>query len=354
MPVSRRAFLEGVTWGASAAVLTDGTAANAAPGVSLPRPLRSVLGARDWLNTEPLTADDLRGKVVLVNFWTYSCINVLRTLPYLRAWAERYRDCGLVVIGVHSPEFDFETDLANVREGVAANAVAHPVAIDSTHAIWRAFGNQAWPAFYFIGADGRVAKRVYGEGGYDRSERLIQRLLSDATGETIADPVAAVTGHGVEAPPDFANLRTPETYLGRARTTNFASAGGIRRDETKVYPARPPLALNHWSLTGRWRVTEAFAVPVEAAGRIAFRFHARDLHLVMGPAAVGRRVLFRVTVDGAAPGASRGVDVDEQGQGVMQASRMYQLIRTAGPIADRTFEIEFSGDAVRAYAFTFG
>lgn len=330
------------------------TAAFAAPAAGLSGPERSLLGARQWLNTPPLRAEDLRGKVVLVNVWTYSCINSLRALPYVRAWAEKYKDRGLVVVGVHTPEFGFEKDIGNVRRAAAALGVRYPVALDSDYAIWRAFDNQGWPALYFIGADGRVRETALGEGGYDRSERVIQRLLAETKGAPVASGIAAVAGQGPQAPPDERDLRSDETYVGYAKASNFDSPGGARDDAPSPYRGVSALPLNHWSLDGVWSIGGEYATATRPSGAIAFRFHARDLHLVMGPSVPGRPIRFRVTIDGAAPGADHGVDVDAEGRGSVQEPRMYQLVRQAGPVADRTFRIEFLDPGVRAYVFTFG
>ena len=331
-----------------------GRTAQADKTATLSGPQRSLLGARQWLNTPPLRAEDLRGKVVLVNFWTYSCINSLRPLPYVRAWAEKYKDRGLVVIGVHTPESGFEKDIANVRRASAAQGVSYPVALDSDYGVWRAFNNQAWPAFYFIGADGRVRRQMLGEGGYDKSERLIQELLSEANGVPVAGAIVPVAGKGPQVAPDERNLRSPETYVGAAQASNFASPGGMTADVATLYRPAPAMPLNHWSLAGVWTVGGEFGTLSKAPGRIAYRFHARDLHLVMGPSVQGRPVRFRVTIDGAPPGADHGVDVDPQGRGSVQEPRMYQLVRQTRPVADRTFEIEFLDPGARAYVFTFG
>jgi thiol-disulfide isomerase/thioredoxin len=334
--------------------LNIGTAAYAAATPSLPSPLASVLGARQWLNTPPLQPDQLRGRVVLVNFWTYSCINSLRVLPYLRAWAEKYKDRGLVVIGVHTPEFEFEKDVSNVSQAAGFLDVAYPVALDSDYGIWRAFENEAWPAFYFIGADGRVRKHVFGEGGYDRSEHLIQQLLSEANGWPVARDIAAVSGTGVQAAPDERDLLSPETYIGYRQARNFASPGGVSEDVPWLYKSIPALPLNHWSLAGNWTVGVEFASLNDPSGRISYRLHSRDLHLVLGGASQGKPIRFRVRIDGAAPGADHGFDVDAEGRGSVKEDRLYQLVRQAGPVRDRTFEIEFLDRGVRAYVFTFG
>ncbi|HEV2675400.1 MAG TPA: thioredoxin family protein [Aliidongia sp.] len=325
--------------------------ASAAPAPS--GPVGALFGARQWLNTPPLHPEDLRGKVVLVNFWTYSCINCLRVLPHVRAWAEAYKDRGLVVIGVHTPEFAFEKDVANVRRASIALGVGYPVAIDSDFAIWRAFGNQAWPALYFIGADGRIRQQVLGEGSYAESERLIQKLLSEA-GAPMGLDLAAVSASGAQAAADERDLRSDETYIGYGEARNFASPGGAKPDASSLYHAAPALPLNRWSLDGAWTVGREFATLDEAAGSITYRFHARDLHLVLAPPAQGRPVRFRVTIDGAPPGADHGADVDTEGWGLLQDDRLYQLVRQEGAITDRTFRIEFSEPGVRAYAFTFG
>lgn len=331
-----------------------GTTAFAAASRSLSDARRSLLGAGQWLNTQPLQAEDLRGKVVLVNFWTYSCINSLRALPYVRAWAEKYKDRGLVVVGVHTPEFAFEKDTANVRQATASLGVAYPVAMDSDRAIWRIFNNEAWPAFYFIGADGRVRHQVLGEGGYDQSERLIQTLLEEATGTHVTRDVVRVSGEGPEAAADQGDLRSPETYIGFAQGRNFASPGGVEEDAPKIYHTASVLSLNHWSMAGVWTIGGEFATLNNKSGRIAYRFHARDLHLVLGVSSRDHPIRFRVSINGAPPGADHGVDVDAAGWGTVREDRMYQLVRQTGPVTDRTFEVEFIDAGVRAYVFTFG
>ena len=332
-----------------------GTAAIAAPGLALSSPQRSLLQARPWLNTPPLRPEDLRGKVVLVNFWTYSCINSLRPLPYVRTWASKYKDRGLVVIGVHTPEFAFEKDPGNVRRALAELGVSYPVVLDSDYAIWRAYGNEAWPAFYFIGADGRVHKRVLGEGGYDQSERLLQKLLAEAKGRAVTDPIVPVAGQGPQAAPDWRDLGSGETYVGYAKATGFRSqGGGLARDKARAYRPAAQLSLNTWSLAGSWTVGGEFATLSGSPGAIAYRFHARDLNLVMAPPPGGRTVRFRVRIDGADPGPDHGFDTDAQGWGRLDAPRMYQLVRQTRAVADRTFEIEFLDAGARAYVFTFG
>jgi thiol-disulfide isomerase/thioredoxin len=315
---------------------------------------RALLGDRQWLNTPPLRAEDLRGKVVLVNFWTYSCINSLRALPYVRAWAEKYKDRGLVVIGVHTPEFGFEKVVDNVRRANAALGVGYPVAMDSDYAIWQAYGNEAWPAFYFTDAKGRVRRRVLGEGGYDQSERLIQRLLAEARHAPVDDGIASVVGIGPEAAADLKDLQSEETYVGYAKASNFASTEAIRRDVRRPYTAAPVLRPGQWSLAGPWTMGGEFATLNDAPGAIRFRFHARDLNLVMAPSAAGHPIRFRVTIDGAAPRADHGWDTDAEGRGSIQDPRMYQLVRQNGMVADRMFEIQFLDAGARAYVFTFG
>jgi thiol-disulfide isomerase/thioredoxin len=316
--------------------------------------LASLPRADEWLNSPPLTETDLRGKVVLVDFWTYTCINWLRTLPYVRAWAEKYRDKGLVVIGVHSPEFSFENNPDNVHWAVKALRVDYPVAVDSEHAIWRAFDNQYWPALYFVDSQGRIRHQNFGEGEYEQSEMIIRRLLAEAGGGGMADDLVSVDAGGLEAPADWSSLRSPENYVGYARTRGFASPEGAAPDKPRMYELPAGLRLNDWALSGDWTMKREAVALNKANGRIAYRFHARDLHLVMGPAVPGTNVRFRVLIDGQPPGAAHGSDVDEQGSGSATRQRLYQLIRQPKPIADRQFEIEFLDPGVQAFAFTFG
>jgi thiol-disulfide isomerase/thioredoxin len=314
----------------------------------------SLGGATGWLNSPPLTAAGLRGKVVLIDVWTYTCINWLRTLPYVRAWAEKYKNQGLVVIGVHSPEFGFEKNVDNVRRAAKAMRVDYPIALDSDFAIWRALNNEYWPALYIVDAQGRIRHHQFGEGNYEQSERIIQQLLAEAGNSGIGHDLVSVDPRGAEAPADWGNLKSPENYVGYERTENFASPGGAALDKGRVYAAPAKLKLNDWALSGDWTMQKGFTALNKANGRIAYRFHARDLHLVMGPATPGTPVRFRVLIDGKPPGAAHGVDVDDQGNGTVTEQRLYQLIRQPKPIADRQFEIEFLDSGAEAFAFTFG
>ena len=308
--------------------------------------------ATAWINSPRLTSESLVGKVVLVDFWTYTCINWLRTLPYVRAWSQRYKE-RLVVIGVHTPEFPFEHDLENVRRAVRDMKIDYPVAVDNDYGIWRAFDNNYWPALYALDGRGRVRYHQYGEGEYDRSERFIQRLLADAGAAGIPGDLVSVDAHGVEAPADVSNLRSAENYLGYQRTENFAS-GSPELNRRRLYSPPTRLGLNHWGLAGEWTVTGQAVGANAANGRIVYRFHARDLHLVMGPSRRDNPVRFRVAIDGRSPGAAHGLDVDEGGNGIATQQRMYQLIRQPAPIVDRQFEIEFLDGGVEAFSFTFG
>ncbi len=311
-------------------------------------------GATGWLNSPPLTAAGLRGKVVLVDFWTYTCINWLRTLAYVRAWAEKYKDEGLVVVGVHTPEFPFEQDEDNVREAAEDMTVEYPIALDSDYAVWRAFSNQYWPAVYIADAQGRIRHHHFGEGAYMECERVIQQLLREAGRDGISDDLVSVIPDGFEAQADWTHLESPETYLGYEQAQNFASLGRAELDEPRTYVVPDPLRLNHWALSGDWTIERRASVLNKPDGRIAFRFHARDVHLVMGPPARGTTVPFRVLVDGEPPGGDHGLDVDEQGHGRLSQQRLHQLIRQGGSITDRTFEIAFLAPGAEAYAFTFG
>jgi thiol-disulfide isomerase/thioredoxin len=316
--------------------------------------LPSLAGATGWLNSPPLTAAGLRGKVVLVDFWTYTCINWLRTLPYLRAWAQTYQDHGLVVIGVHTPEFDVEHDLDNVRRAVRDLGVDYPVAVDSDYAIWTAFDNHYWPALYVVDAQGQVRHHRFGEGGYQQVEMILRKLLTEAGAGGIDQDLVSVDAGGVEAPADWDSLWSPENYLGYERTENFASPDGAVLGTRQVYAVPARLRLNHWAVAGDWTVNRQAIVLNAPDGRIAYRFHARDLHLVMAPTAPGSPIRFRVLLDGQPPGAAHGVDIDDQGNGTLTEPRLYQLVRQPGPIGERTFEVSFLDPGVQAYAFTFG
>jgi len=323
-------------------------------GVSRAEPFRELSPRKAWINSPPLRPSDLAGKVVLVNFWTYTCINSLRPLPYVRAWAKKYADRGLVVLGVHTPEFSFEHELPRVRQAVAEQSVRHPVVLDNDFSIWRSFDNSAWPAFYFVDAQGRVRHQRLGEEDYARSEQVIQDLLGEARGERITDPIKPVAGQGAQAAPDWPDIASPETYAGYAKAQNFAGRDRLHRNATALYDAPARLPANGWSLSGLWDIQSEYAAAAEVNAAIAFRFHARDLHLVMGPGADERPARFRVRLDGARPGADHGTDIDADGWGELVAARMYQLIRQTGPIRDRTFEIQFQGAGPRSYCFTFG
>jgi thiol-disulfide isomerase/thioredoxin len=316
--------------------------------------LPSFAGATGWLNSPPLTPAGLRGKVVLVNFWTHTCINWLRQLPYVRAWAGKYSGQGLVVVGVHTPEFDVEHDLDNVRRGVTDLRVDYPVVVDNDYAIWSAFDNHYWPALYFADAQGQIRHHHFGEGEYQQSEMVLQQLLAEAGSADPGHELVSVDARGVEVAADWDNLWSPENYLGYERTENFASPDGAALDTPNLYAAPSSLRLNHWALSGDWTVKRQAIVSNQAEGRIAYRFHARDLHLVMGPAARGTPVRFRVRLDGQPPGAAHGGDVDDQGNGTVTEPRLHQLIRQPGPITDRTFDISFLDPGVQAYSFTFG
>jgi thiol-disulfide isomerase/thioredoxin len=311
-------------------------------------------GATGWQNSEPLTAAGLRGKVVLVDFWTYTCINWLRTLAYVRAWAEKYKDHGLVVVGVHTPEFPFERDPDNVRQAVKDMNVWYPIALDSDYEVWRAFSNRYWPAVYIVDAEGRIRHHQFGEGGYDECERGVQQLLHEAGVEGIPDDLVSLRPDGFEAQADWTNLRSPETYLGYSQGQNLSARGDAQIGVASTFEAPDTLMLNHWALSGEWTIESGKSMLNGEEGRVAFRFHARDVHLVMSPPARGTSVPFRVFLDGEPPGASHGLDVNEEGHGTLDQQRLYQLIRQPGSIADRTFEILFLGEGAEAYVFTFG
>ena len=316
--------------------------------------LPSFDGATGWLNSPPLTTADRQGKVTLVNFWTYTCINWLRQLPYLRAWAGKYADHSLAVIGVHTPEFGFEHELANVRRAVDDMRIDYPVALDNDYAVWSAFDNHYWPALYFADAQGRIRHHHFGEGEYQQSEMVIQQLLTEAGTTDHDHELVSVEARGAEAPADWATLRSPENYTGYERTENFAPPGGILPGQPHHYTPPAELRLNHWALAGDWTIQEEAARLDTADGRIACRFQARDLNLVMGPAAPGTLTRFRVLLDGQPPGPDHGTDVDDHGSGTLAEQRLYQLVRQHGPVTERTFQITFPDPGAEAYAFTFG
>jgi cytochrome c biogenesis protein CcdA/thiol-disulfide isomerase/thioredoxin len=344
-----------------AAVLAA-SAADTLPALDDEGPMPELDGAVAWLNSPPLTTKSLRGKVVLIDFWTYSCINCLRALPYVEGWAAKYKDAGLVVIGVHTPEFAFEKERSNVEKAVRELKITYPVALDNDYRIWQAFNNEYWPAHYFVDGKGRIRYHHFGEGKYDESQRAIEELLkengaqlsSSATTSVAMSAPIGVAATGAEAAPDSADVRSPETYVGYHRAEHFASTEPIARDSKHSYTPQPRLSLNQWALSGSWKVGEESAVLQTAPGKIIFRFHARDLHLVLGTSKDGKPVRFTVKLDGTPPGDDHGVDTDGNGSGTVQDHRLYQLIRQKGTVEDRTFEIEFLDPGVQAFAFTFG
>lgn len=317
--------------------------------LSIEREMPPFNGANGWLNSTPLTPAALRGKVVLVDFWTYTCVNWLRTLPYVRAWSEKYRSMGLVVIGVHTPEFPFEKNVDNIRRAAKAMRVDYPIAVDSDYAIWRAFNNEYWPALYFVDAQGRIRHHEFGEGRYDQSEMILQALLRDAGAGAIGDELVTPDAHGLEVAADWATLKSPESYTGYQQAAGFASQAAYDRPHAYAIPGR--LGLNQWALSGNWTITARAAVPNESGATLAYRFHARDLNCVVAPAKPAR---IRVRIDGQPPGASHGTDADEQGNATLTEQRTYQLIRQTRPIADRTCTIEFLDPGSEVYCFTFG
>ncbi|MFT4065568.1 cytochrome c biogenesis protein CcdA [Paraburkholderia sp.] len=336
-------------------------ASQSASGDAPPLPVEGVLpslnGAVQWLNSPPLSVQGLRGKVVLVDFWTYSCINCLRSLPYVKAWADKYKDQGLVVIGVHAPEFAFERNIDNVKKATHDLGIDYPVAIDNNYAIWRTLNNQYWPAHYFVDAQGRIRYHHFGEGDYAQSEKVIQQLLTEAGHVDAAKIATGLPGgraKGVLAAADNDDMQSPETYIGYARAENFASPGGETEDKPSTYTAPVRPALNDWGLVGKWRVGAEHATLAAPSGQIVYRFHARDLHLVLGPDKDGKPVRFRVSIDGAAPGNAHGSDIGADGMGTVTEQRLYQLVRQTGDIKDHTFSIQFLDPGVEAYSFTFG
>ena len=314
----------------------------------------SLSGANEWLNSQPLTPKGLRGKIVLVDFWTYTCVNWRRTLPYVRAWAEKYKDHGLVVIGIHTPEFSFEHNVVNVRWALKDMNIDYPVAIDNGYAIWRAFNNEYWPDLYFVDTRGQIRHHQFGEGDYDQSEVVIQQLLAEAGIEGFGHQLVSVDPRGAEVAADPGSLRSPESYVGYDLTGNFASPGGAHLNKSRVYTEPAHMDLNHWALSGDWTVGKEAMLLNQANGRIAYCFHARDLNPVMGPAARGTSARFRVLINGQSPGIAHGSDVDEHGNGTVIEQRLYQLIRQPEPVADHRFEIEFLDSGVEAFDFTFG
>ena len=353
-PIPTMRCLSTILVAASVCAIAGGSAAQETKGIIGRAPLYGLTGATGWINSGPLTAKQLKGKVVLVDFWTYSCINCLRSLPYIEAWAVKYKDNGLVVIGVHTPEFEFEKDLPKVQRAVQKFGVTYPVALDSDQAIWNAFHNEYWPAHYFLDVNGKIRYAHFGEGDYDRSEQWIQELLKERDAKAMPGGTVSVQGQGVEAAPDMSDNRSPETYIGFSRAEHFASPGGFRMGMEKTYAAPTHPALNEWGFEGNWVDNLQRAVLASAGGKIVFRFHSRDLHLVLGPTENGKPVRFRITVDGQAPGESHGVDADAQGDGTVTEHRLYQLVRQKGTIADHTFVIEFLDPGVQAFSFTFG
>ena len=314
----------------------------------------SLAGATGWLNSDPLSPDALRGKVLMFEFWTFTCINWLRTESHVRAWAQKYNDSGLVVVGVHTPEFSFEHDAGNVRRAVAAMRIDYPVALDPDYAVWQAFDNNYWPAMYFVDAEGRIRHHYYGEGEYEMSEMVIQQLLADAGSGGFTDDLVTADGDGIEAQADWRNLETSETYVGYRQAQGYAGTDDIVPDEHFTYTVPMSLELNTWALGGAWTAGAESAALNAAHGRIVFRFHARDLHLVMGSPNQKASVRFRVTIDGEVPGDSHGVDCDADGNGVAAEQRLYQLIRQPGNVMDRTAEITFLDPGVEVFVFTFG
>jgi thiol-disulfide isomerase/thioredoxin len=356
--LDRRRFLANAVLTIGAAWLGIAGCANAESPAVIRLPSEGefprLSGATGWLNSQPLTAGSLRGSVVLVNFWTFSCINSIRVLPYLRSWAAKYKKQGLIVIGVQAPEFEFEKSVENVRWAVKDRMIDYPIAIDNDLAIWRAFNNEYWPALYFVDSRGHIRHHQFGEGEYEKSETVIQQLLAGAGGQGIGQESTEIEGVGIEAPPDWADLRSPESYVGYDSAENFASPGGEMSDKRHAYVCPSTLKLNHWALSGDWTAKKQFALLNSPNGQIAYCFHARDLHLIMGPSAPGTTVRFRVTIDGQPPGIAHGVSVDGEGKGVVTQQRLYQLIRQPKPIVDRQFEIEFLDPGVEAFDFTFG
>jgi thiol-disulfide isomerase/thioredoxin len=336
----------------SASTTTSDTAAGSS-GLPIEGIMPPLDGAVQWLNSPPLTTAGLRGKVVLVDFWTYSCINCLRSLPYVNAWAQKYKDQGFVVIGVHAPEFAFEKDIGNVTKAVHDLKITYPVAIDNNYVIWRAFKNEYWPAHYFIDAQGRIRGHHFGEGNYDESEKMIQQLLAEAGDKSVPKSLVTNSATGVGMAADMDDAQSPETYIGYSRAANFASKGGQVQDQSHIYSIPKSLKANEWALDGNWKIEAERAVQVSYKGHLSYRFHARDLHLVMG-SSDGKPIHFRVTLNGVAPGANHGIDTDANGMGIVTGQRLYQLIRQTQTVKDQTFDIEFLDPNVEIFSFTFG
>jgi len=352
-PVQNQAMVAAPAAGdAPSSAMMSANVSSGAPKIEGDMP--ELAGATDWLNSKPLTRASLRGKVVVLDFWTYSCINCLRALPYVNAWYQHYKDSGLVIIGVHSPEFEFEKSTDNVRQAIEKFGIRYPVAVDSNMALWTAFNNRFWPAHYFVDAQGRIRGHHFGEGKYARSERTIRQLLTEAGARNLPDPLDDAAGQGVSAASDSANVSSPETYLGFTRAENFLSPGSFARDAVKEYALPAKLSLNQWALAGKWKVTGEKATLAAPPGRVVFRFRARDLHLVLGPDAERKPVRFRVLLDGKPPGADHGMDTDAAGNGTVREQRLYQLIRQKGAVGEHEFTIEFLDGHVEAYSFTFG
>jgi thiol-disulfide isomerase/thioredoxin len=349
--LSRRCFLRSAAMTIAASQFATITSAKSLFGGG--GELASLGRATTWLNSQPLSATQLAGKIVLVEFWTYSCINWRRQLPFVRAWAEKYKDHGLVVIGVHSPEFSFEKEIDNIRWALNDMRISYPVAVDNDHAIWRGFNNEYWPALYFVDAKGKIRHNQFGEGECGQSEKVIQKLLAETGVGGSRNELVSVDPTGAEAVADWSDLRSGENYLGFERTENFKSAGAAP-DKQRIYSVPAKLELDQWALSGNWTIGKEAIVLNESGGSVVYRFHARDVHLVMGPAAPGVSVRFRVVVDGHPPGMAHGVDVDDQGNGTVKEPRMYQLVRQPAPIFDRQFEIQFLDAGVEGYSFTFG
>jgi thiol-disulfide isomerase/thioredoxin len=349
-PNIRRGMGLALLLGLTAIGFAAGSPAPTTEGVMPP-----LVGASPWLNSPPLTPEGLRGKVVLVDFWAYSCINCLRSLPHVEAWYERYKDHGLVVIGVHAPEFDFEKSTDNVRRAVKNFGITYPVVLDNDYAIWKRFNNQFWPAHYFIDAKGRIRAHHFGEGDYPESEQALRKLLTEAGYQNLPAAGSGISpSDGIGAAADMAHVRSPETYLGYERASGFSSSGGMAQDQSKTYATPPSLELNQWGLQGNWFVRGENDVLKSAPGALTFRFYARDLHLVMGPSADGKPVRFRVELDGAAPAADHGIDIAPDGSGVVKEQRLYQLIRQSKGVVEHTFTIHFLDSGVQVYSFTFG